>query len=142
MFYRKSDTVQVEASTAELSDRCYRDVSVQLTPAKLKIGDEEMDPADVPYLEVLTKKLWLPREAMGLGDVKFMAAIGAFLGWQAVIFSLMASSIIGSVVGVTLIALGKKDASGRLPYGPYIAISAAIWIFGGHAWWLSFLGLR
>ena len=82
----------------------------------------------------------LPREAMGLGDVKFMAAIGAFLGWQAVIFSLMVSSMIGSVIGVALIALRKREWSSRLPYGPYIALAAAIWIFGGKRlvqWWFG-----
>lgn len=138
LFYRKSDVVKFVAATAELCDRCYRNVSVRLTPATLHINEEQMDPAEVPYLEVTTNQLVLPREAMGLGDVKFVAAIGAFLGWQAVIFSLMASSIIGSIVGVTLIALGKRSASSRLPYGPYIAIAAIIWIFGGHEWWMSF----
>jgi leader peptidase (prepilin peptidase)/N-methyltransferase len=138
LFYRKSDVIKLDASTAELSDRCYRNVAVRLTPAKLRINDEEMDPAEVPYLEVMTNCIWLPREAMGLGDVKFMAAIGAFLGWQAVIFSLMASSIIGSIVGITSIALGKQNASSRLQYGPYIAMAAVIWVFGGHAWWNSF----
>jgi leader peptidase (prepilin peptidase)/N-methyltransferase len=137
LFYRASDTIKVEASTAELCDRCYRDVSVRLTPTTLNIGEEQMDPAEVPYLEVSAQRLWLPREAMGLGDVKFMAAIGAFLGWQSVVFSLMASSVIGSVIGVTLIAIGKRDASGRLPYGPYIAMAAVIWVFGGQAWWHS-----
>src|SRR5579872_613456 len=141
LFYRRSDAVRFEASTLELSDRCYRDVTVRLSPDKLQIGAEEMNPADVPYLEVTTGQLILPREAMGLGDVKFMAAIGAFLGWQAVIFSLMVSSIFGSVVGVTLIALKKQAWSSRLPYGPYIALAAAFWIFGGHRlvqWWFHF----
>jgi leader peptidase (prepilin peptidase)/N-methyltransferase len=67
----------------------------------------------------------LPREAMGMGDVKFMAAIGAFLGWQAAIFSLVASFLIGSAVGVGL------QWSSRLPYGPFIALAATIWIFAG-----------
>jgi leader peptidase (prepilin peptidase)/N-methyltransferase len=71
---------------------------------------------------------------MGFGDVKFMAAIGAFLGWQSVLFSLMVSSIIGSMVGTLLIVCGKKEWSSRLPYGPYIALAAVIWIFGGRAW--------
>jgi leader peptidase (prepilin peptidase)/N-methyltransferase len=67
-----------------------------------------------------------------------MAAIGAFLGWQAVLFSLMVSSLIGSVIGVALIALRKREWSSRLPYGPYIALAAAIWVFGGKhlvQWW-------
>jgi leader peptidase (prepilin peptidase)/N-methyltransferase len=68
---------------------------------------------------------------MGFGDVKFMGAIGAFLGWQAVIFSLMVSSVIGSVVGIALIVMRKREWSSRLPYGPYIALAATIWIFGG-----------
>ena len=71
---------------------------------------------------------------MGLGDVKFMGAIGAFLGWQAVVFSLMVSSIIGSLVGVSLIVLRKREWSSRLPYGPYIALAAAIWLFGRQGW--------
>ena len=79
---------------------------------------------------------------MGLGDVKFMGAIGAFLGWQAIIFCLMVSSLIGSIVGVGLIALRKQAWSSRLPYGPYIAMAAVIWIFGGShllQWWMQWL---
>jgi leader peptidase (prepilin peptidase)/N-methyltransferase len=79
----------------------------------------------------VTDRMVLPREAMGLGDVKFMAAIGAFLGWQGVLFSLMVSSIIGSVVGVTLILMRRSEWSSKIPYGPYIELAAAIWIFGG-----------
>lgn len=131
LFYRRSDVVTLHARTVELADRCYRDVRVRLTPQKLQIGDDEFNPEEVPHLEASSAEVILPREAMGFGDVKFMASIGAFLGWQAVIFSLMASSVIGSVVGITLIVLRKREWSSRLPYGPYIALAAAIWIFGG-----------
>jgi leader peptidase (prepilin peptidase)/N-methyltransferase len=68
---------------------------------------------------------------MGLGDVKFMAAIGAFLGWQATLFALMVSSMIGAAVGIVLILLGKREWSSRLPYGPYIAMGAVVWVFAG-----------
>jgi leader peptidase (prepilin peptidase)/N-methyltransferase len=70
---------------------------------------------------------------MGLGDVKFMAAIGAFLGWKATLFSLMSSSVLGATAGLVLIALGRRPE--RLPYGPFIATAATAWLFGASAWW-------
>jgi leader peptidase (prepilin peptidase) / N-methyltransferase len=133
LFYRKSDTIVVRARTVELVDRCYRDVVVRLSPAALRIGQEKLNPEEVPFLETVSSEIILPREAMGLGDVKFMGAIGAFLGWRAVIFSLVISSLIGSLVGLTLVVLRKRGLSSRLPYGPYIAVAAALWIFAGPA---------
>lgn len=131
LFYRQSDMIRLKARTVELVDRGYKDVVVRLGPEKLYIGEDEFDPETVPHLEAVSSELVLPREAMGLGDVKFMAAIGAFLGWKAVVFSLMVSSVLGSIVGVGAIALGRREWSSRLPYGPYIAMAAVIWLFGG-----------
>ena len=131
VFYRRSDKVLFHARRLELVDRSYWDVDVTLRQDELRIGEDSFNPEEVPYLEALTDELVLPREAMGFGDVKFMAAIGAFLGAKAVVFSLMVSSIIGSIVGVTLIALRKHEWSSRLPYGPYIALAAMIWVFSG-----------
>ena len=135
IFYRKSDTVVLHARQLELVDRCYKDVPVRLSPVALRIAEETFNPEDVHVVEVVTDQVVLPREAMGLGDVKFMAGIGAFVGWQGVVFSLMVSAVIGSIIGVTLIALGKREWSSRLPYGPYIAIAATFWIFGGDDLW-------
>jgi leader peptidase (prepilin peptidase)/N-methyltransferase len=104
---------------------------MSLRPDMLTIGDERFNPAEVTHLEVTTDQITVPREAMGLGDVKFMGAIGAFLGWKAVLFSLMLSSMIGAFVGVALILVRKKEWSSRLPYGPYIALAAVVWIFWG-----------
>ncbi len=140
LFYRPSDVISFHARTVELVDRCYQDVRVRLTPTSLRIGGEELNPEAEPHLEAVTTEIVFPREAMGLGDVKFMAAIGAFLGWKAVVFSLMFSSMIGSAVGITLIVLRKREWSSRLPYGPYIALAAAFWIFSGKRlvqWWFG-----
>src|SRR5271154_3854527 len=131
LFYRKSDAIVLQARTVELIDRGYENVLVRLTPSSLKIGDEEIAPDGVPYLEAMSAEIILPREAMGLGDVKFMGAIGAFIGWQGAIFSLMVSSMIGAAVGILLILLRRREWSSRMPYGPYIAAAAGIWIFGG-----------
>jgi leader peptidase (prepilin peptidase)/N-methyltransferase len=131
LFYRKSDAIVLQARTMELIDRGYENVTVRLSPATLKIGDEEINPVGVSYLEVVSSEIILPREAMGLGDVKFMGAIGAFIGWQGAVFSLAVSSFIGAAAGVVLILMRKRAWSSRMPYGPYIALAAVIWIFGG-----------
>ncbi|MCX7866766.1 prepilin peptidase [Limisphaera sp. VF-2] len=134
IFYRPTDTIRLWARRVELVDRCYRDVEVRLSPERLRIGNEELDPGGVVYMEVWTEKLVLPREAMGLGDVKFMAAIGAFLGWPAVLFGLMVSSLVGSIVGLTAVVLRRREWSSRMPYGPYLALAAVLWILGGREW--------
>jgi leader peptidase (prepilin peptidase)/N-methyltransferase len=82
----------------------------------------------------------IPREAMGFGDVKFLACIGAFLGWQAVLFTIFSSSIIGCIAGVAGILLARDKARAILPYGPYLALGAALWLFGGReltGWYFS-----
>ncbi len=140
IFYRASDTIFIKATRIEMVDRCYFDTVVRLNPEMLRIGEDEFSPAEVPYLQAVSSEIVLPREAMGLGDVKFMAAIGAFLGWPGVVFSLMISSLIGSMVGVGLILARRQAWSSRLPYGPYIALAAVIWMFAGRqmvAWWLG-----
>lgn len=89
-------------------------------------------------------KMAFKRDAMGFGDVKLLGAIGAYVGWQGVLFSIMLSSLIGSIVGVTLILLNKKQWQSRIPYGPYLAAAALVWILWGHEWlrlyarWLSY----
>ena len=145
LFYRESDTVVLRARTIELVDRGYADTELRLalrrTPPVLRIGDEEINPDSVPYLEAVCSEIVLPREAMGLGDVKFMAAIGAFLGWEAVIFTLVVASMIGAAYGAGMVALHKQKWSGRLYFGPFLALAATVWIFAGPqllAWYLRF----
>jgi leader peptidase (prepilin peptidase)/N-methyltransferase len=71
------------------------------------------------------------KEAMGFGDVKLLGAIGAIFGGNAVLFTLFVSSLIGSIVGITLVSLHKKKMQSKIPYGPYIALAAIIWMLWG-----------
>jgi len=144
LLYRESDVIQMQARTLELVNRCYKDVRVRLARTRLEIGEETLDPEKVMHMEAVSAEVVLPREAMGLGDVKFMGAIGAFLGWQGVLFSLVVSSFIGSLIGVALVVMRKRALSSRLPYGPYIAMAAALWIFAGPElveWYRHLIGL-
>ena len=131
IFFRNSDTIRLHAKRLELVDRCHMNIDVALSPKRLLIGDKSFDPETISYIKVESEELVIPREAMGFGDVKFMAAIGAFVGWQGALFSLMASAVVGATVGVGLMAIGRKEWSDRLPYGPYISLAAVIWIFFG-----------
>ncbi len=74
---------------------------------------------------------WIFRkEAMGGGDVKLMAMVGAFTGWKGVILTTFAGSLIGSIAGIAII-LRKKTQDTVIPFGPYLAAGAVVSIFYG-----------
>jgi leader peptidase (prepilin peptidase)/N-methyltransferase len=63
-------------------------------------------------------------DAMGLGDVKMLAMVGAFLGWEQVWLVLLFASITGAVVGIALTAAGGRSMQSRLPFGTFLAVAA------------------
>jgi leader peptidase (prepilin peptidase) / N-methyltransferase len=67
-------------------------------------------------------------ESMGGGDVKLLAMIGAFLGWQKAIFVFFAAPFLGAVIGIMNLAI-KKDHT--IPYGPFLSFAAVVSIFWG-----------
>lgn len=72
-------------------------------------------------------------EGMGGGDIKLLAWIGALIGWKGIPFVIMVSAIVGSVVG--LLASRKNEAGLKtvIPFGPFLALGALIYLFGGEA---------
>jgi leader peptidase (prepilin peptidase)/N-methyltransferase len=82
------------------------------------------------------------REGMGGGDVKLLAMIGAFIGWKGVLFTILCSSFIGTVVGVTLMLVSSADSKYAVPFGPFLSLGAVIYVLWGEAlitWYLGFL---
>lgn len=76
---------------------------------------------------VATGYQWLfKREGMGGGDVKLLAMIGAFLGWKAVILTILLSSLLGSVIGIGVMLVKGKDLKYAIPFGPFLAAGAVI----------------
>lgn len=80
------------------------------------------------YLMGFLGELVFKKEAMGGGDVKFMAMIGSFLGWKLVIFTFFLAPLFGAVVGIIL---KIKDGRNIIPYGPYLSLAALVSIFFG-----------
>jgi leader peptidase (prepilin peptidase) / N-methyltransferase len=79
-------------------------------------------------------------DGLGMGDVKMLAMIGAFLGWQLMLLTLVLASFVGSLVGVGFIAAGK-GAKYALPFGTFLALGAVAAMFAGDAvlaWYLGF----
>lgn len=93
---------------------------------------------------VATFYQWLfKREGMGGGDVKLLAMIGAFLGWDAVILTILLSSLIGSITGIIIMVLKGKDFKYAIPFGPFLSLGAVIALFYKNeiiSWYLQFRG--
>lgn len=88
-------------------------------------------------------QLFAHKEGMGGGDIKLLAMMGAFLGWKAVPFIIFLSSLAGSAVGISLMIAQKKDSRYSIPFGPFLAFGAVMFIFFGRQiidWYLGFGG--
>ena len=82
------------------------------------------------------------KEGMGGGDIKFLAMVGAFLGWQQALVTLMIASVFGAVIGIGLLMLKVMRKGQYIPFGPYLAFGAVIaMLWGPEIWHWYFRGL-
>ncbi|SMC25216.1 type 4 prepilin peptidase 1 Aspartic peptidase. MEROPS family A24A [Desulfacinum hydrothermale DSM 13146] len=83
------------------------------------------------------------QDGLGGGDIKLLAMIGAFTGWQGVVFTIFVSSVLGTAVGLGMMVRHReKMASARIPFGPFLSLGAICYLFWGKAvfqWYLGFL---
>ena len=90
------------------------------------------------YFYTLIRK----EEGMGGGDIKLLGWIGAILGWKAIPFVIISSSLIGSIVGIVVMIKQRQGLKTVIPFGPYLALGSLLFMYGGEAiaiWYLNLL---
>ncbi len=140
-FARETDVMTAHCETATIDARDLGAATLRFHYNRVLLEKEELPLDQINVISGVIRELQIPREAMGRGDLKFLAAIGAFLGWRAVLFSVFAGSLAGSFVGLTTMLIGKRVWSAKLPFGPYLALGALVWMFFGQALVRWYLGL-
>jgi leader peptidase (prepilin peptidase) / N-methyltransferase len=140
-FAREKDRLLLECEEARLDHHTYGNVTLDFRYDRVAAEGQVFMLDDMTQISGVARELVIPREAMGRGDLKFLAAIGAFLGWRAVLFSLFAGSLVGSIVGLVTLVVGKRVWSAKLPFGPYLAFGALSWMLFGNLFLHWYAGL-
>lgn len=95
------------------------------------------------YLVAWGYHLLTGQEGMGGGDIKLLAMIGAIVGWQGILFTIFAGSVLGCVVGLALMIKSRKGMKLAVPFGPFLSLGAVIYLFYGQPlvnWYVNLLG--
>ncbi|WP_371188161.1 A24 family peptidase [Thalassotalea maritima] len=88
-------------------------------------------------------KLITGKEGMGYGDFKLFAVFGAWFGWQLLPLLILMASLVGAIVGISMMVLSNHERSKPIPFGPYLAVAGwitALWGEGIWAWYIGLIG--
>ena len=141
-FAREKDQLLLFCDEADIDGRKFGATTLRFHYDRVAVAEEKWPLDSLGEISGVVRQLQIPREAMGRGDLKFLATIGAFLGWRAVLFSVFGGSLLGSLVGMGTLVIGKRVWSAKLPFGPYLAAGALVWMFFGSdlvRWYLSLI---
>lgn len=130
-FGRESDQLKMRCPTIRVDEEEFTDAELVFFYDRLKIGERTWELEKTNKITGVVSSLIIPREAMGFGDVKYMACVGAFLGWKAVLFTVVIASTLGAFIGILTLLVGKREWSAKIPFGPYLSAGALLWVFYG-----------
>jgi len=133
MFVRKNDELIIETASWKTANGIQGHGTIRLKNNYLHTSQGELLLREGQQIAGEALAISVPREAMGWGDVKLLAAIGAFIGAPGALFTLFCASLLGALVGIGLLLCRKGDTP--LPFGPFLAMGAFAWIFCGPTLW-------
>ncbi len=131
IFFRKSDRLILSVEELFVDGEKIDEPEAVFTWEKLRLKDRELQLDHIDKITGRITAVTIPREAMGFGDVKLMTGLGAFLGWGSVPFALGAGSIIGLSFTLGAVIARRREFSQQIPFGPYLAAGALVWLFAG-----------
>jgi len=131
LFYRDSDKLIIEGSGFRVDGKTMKSEELVIKGDRIEVAGKMAMIEDLKSLSGQAKKVVIPREAMGMGDVYLMGMLGACLGWQSIIFTVF----VACLFSIGLAILGRMGFGSRLPFGPSLAFGAVCWIFWGWQTW-------
>ena len=131
LFYRDSDKLIVEGSDFLIDEEKVDAKDLVIKGTTIELDGKTIDIEDLKSLSGKARRVVIPREAMGMGDVYLMGMLGACLGWQSVIFTVFAACLFSILLAI----LGRMGFGQRLPFGPSLAFGGFAWIFFGWQVW-------
>lgn len=137
MFVRPTDELIIKGPELRVSGELIETEEAIISKSGIEADGRKWKIEDITSLEGKAVSMVIPREAMGMGDPPLFGMIGAFLGWQSLLFVLFASCM-GAIIGGLFARVGFGK---HMPYGPYLAFGALVWMFGGWKLWYWYISV-
>ena len=132
LFYRKNDRIVIEGRGILVDGEPTEATEITIYRESILVDDERKSIESLKSLSGKAQKVIIPREAMGAGDPPLLGMIGAFIGWEGVLFTLFSSCL----YALFMAALGRIGFGRPQPFGPFLALGGLTWVFGGWKIWI------